>query len=134
MRSYSKGSDEQISQHFRAYEFDCKCLICTKTIIDDDLLDLLDVLRDELGFPIIVTSGYRCDAYQRQLTDVGYETSSGRSEHQEGRAADIKTGHHSGEELEKAARKVGFKTVGRGSVFIHVDLRADKVRAWKYSY
>lgn len=134
MNTNKKGSDQFASAHFRSSEFDCPCLECKETLIDDELLLRLDMLREYLGFPIKVTSGYRCEHYQLKLKEEGYETAAGVSQHTLGYAADIKTGHHNGIELEIAARRCGFKAVGVGEHWIHVDLRWDRDRRWIYSY
>jgi uncharacterized protein YcbK (DUF882 family) len=133
MKTYPKGSNEQLCAGFKAYEFDCPCDYCKETPIDDELVLRLQELRELLGFPIKITSGYRCERYQNELKARGYETAKGISQHQLGKAADIKTGHHTGKELEAAARKVGFLAVGVGKEFIHVDLRPEH-HSWAYSY
>ena len=89
-------------------------------------------LRNELGAQIHVTSGFRCKGKQADLSAAGYETAQ-NSLHLLGMAADIRTGKHSGVEIESAARKVGFKAVGVAATWIHVDVRQDKERRWFYS-
>lgn len=131
--NYPKGSEERLSSGFKAYEMDCPCSRCHETPIDDELILRLQELRELLGFPVKITSGYRCEAHQADLREQGCETAVGISQHQLGKAADIKTGHHTGIELEIAARKVGFVAVGVGKEFIHVDTRPNH-RAWVYSY
>lgn len=120
------------SLHFRAAEFDCKCTDCKETLIDTELIDKLEAMRGILRSFLKITSGYRCSSYQEQLRLRGYETSVGPSQHQLGKAADITNGVSMGFELEEAARKAGFKSVGVGKDFIHVDLRPE-VRRWKYT-
>lgn len=135
MITFKKGSDEQVSKDFQAREFDCPCHECLETPVEMKLIDMLQSLRDEIGFPVKITSGYRCAAYQEDLKRRGYETAKGISQHQLGAAVDIKTGHHTGEELEKFARQVGFMAVGVGKHWAHIDLRSDKPnRRWLYSY
>lgn len=129
-----KGSATQVSKYFKSYEFDCPCSNCSQTFIDEDLLLRLDDIREESGFPLKITSGYRCDHHQAQLKEQGFETAKGRSQHQDGKAADILNGHHTGRELEVFARKAGFKAVGVGNRFVHVDTRSDRDRSWTYSY
>jgi uncharacterized protein YcbK (DUF882 family) len=131
-RSHLKNSCEFISKNFQAFEFDCPCKRCKETIIDYDLPALVQKIRDACNCPVQITSGYRCGKYQDQLRAEGLETSTGISQHEKGRAADIWTGKHSGEELEKIARRIGFRAVGVGKAFIHVDLRDDKDRRWTY--
>ncbi len=91
-------------------------------------------MREALRKPLAITSGYRCHAYQQELKARGYETAVGVSQHELGRAADLVCPDLTGEELARTARACGFKAVGTGRKFIHVDLRADKERAWNYSY
>lgn len=128
---FPKGSDGQISKHFRSREFDCPCDRCSHTFVDSDFLRSLDALRDELGCEIKITSGYRCDYKQEQLREAGYETAKGVSTHTQGIAADLMTGTHAGIVLEAAARKVGITSVGVGSNWVHVDKRLGE-RRWEY--
>jgi uncharacterized protein YcbK (DUF882 family) len=132
--SFSKGSAEKLSDHFVASEFDCPCGVCSVTFIEPALVEKLELLRAKLGCPIDIDrgGGYRCDFHQRELSERGIETAKGRSQHQDGRAADISTGDHSGMELERAARAVGFRAVGVAKRWIHVDLRDDRDRHWGY--
>lgn len=133
IRRYPKGSREKISDHFRVREFDCRCKSpeCKETLIDLELVELLERVREDLNFPIGVTSGYRCDSYHEELGKQGRQTAK-NSTHCKGQAADIWTGKHTGLELEVAARKAGFLAVGVASVWAHVDTRRDKVRSWRY--
>ncbi len=131
---YTKGSSARVGRHFKAHEFDCPCTHCEGTSIDPELVKLLDKLRDALRSPIQITSAYRCDWYQSDLKRRGYETAKGLSTHQMGQAADLLSGSLTGAELEAAARKVGFRAVGVGKKFVHVDMRSDKDRRWKYTY
>jgi uncharacterized protein YcbK (DUF882 family) len=90
----------------------------------------LQVLRDAVGSPIKVTSGYRCAVYQRMLKERGYETAAGPSTHEEGRAADIVV---TGDKARfKWFLEMLFKAIGDGGDWVHVDLRREKVRRWGY--
>lgn len=137
MKTFQKGSKEMASRHFMACEFDCPCtdIACTTTMLDEQLLDQADAMRDELGCPMEITSGNRCAFYQAQLKSRGYETAVGISQHQLGKAFDCKTATHTGDALEQVARRHGFQSVGVGKRFIHADMRMDKPgRRWTYSY
>lgn len=133
--SYRKGVDTQVGKYFLAKEFDCPCDHCFETKIDPELVKLLDKLREKIG-PLRIGPGrgYRCDRYQMNLKMRGFETAKGISTHQYGQAADVSSGKHTGEELAEAARAVGFRAVGVGHYFVHVDMRSDKDRAWRYRY
>lgn len=135
VNTYQKGSNAILSTHFKSSEFDCKCPQCTETKIDSDLITLLEKIRENTG-PLKITSGYRCSHYQTELRLRGYETAVGVSQHELGRAADV-TGEdteYSGAQLEQLARNAGFKAVGVGRSWVHVDLRNEKERRWTYSY
>jgi hypothetical protein len=132
--AFLKGNTDHVSSHFLGKEFDCPCSVCTMTFVHEELLEKLEKLREKLGCSITIdkSGGYRCDYHQRELREKGFETAQGRSQHQDGRAADISTGRHSGLALEHAARAIGFKAVGVGTNWIHVDLRADRNYFWGY--
>jgi uncharacterized protein YcbK (DUF882 family) len=129
---FKKGLDKAIGEHFLAREFDCPCEHCDYTLIDEKLVRRLDLLRKALGVAIQITSAFRCDHYQAALAKRGYETAKGLSTHQLGKAVDICVKGYSGVSLEKPARAVGFRAVGVGSNFVHLDTRSDKDRAWTY--
>lgn len=97
-------------------------------------------------FAIHINEGFRCELRQQQLRNAKnedgtpkYHTSEGISTHQTGMAADIKTMYHSGAELDTVAARVGFRSIGVGKRFIHVDTRGlgqpnEKPRKWFYLY
>ncbi|MGI3212841.1 YcbK family protein [Roseovarius tibetensis] len=89
-----------------------------------EALDTLQALRDRLGKPLIVNSGYRSPEHNRA---VGGAT---RSKHMDGTAFDISMANHDPEAFERAAREVGFLGFGTypRSNFIHVDL--GPARSW----
>lgn len=130
--AYARSSEHLIGKYFKCREFDCPCVYCDTTLIHEDLVKGLDKMREMLSRPIYITSGYRCDRYQHNLRVRGYETARGISTHQLGYAADISTGEDTGLYLEEIARKCGFRAVGVGPKWVHVDTRSDKDRAWSY--
>lgn len=108
---------------FKYDEFDCSH--CGKNWTDKLLIDKLDALRAELGMPIKITSGYRCEEHNQTIGGVKY------SQHVLGKAADIAS--QDLDKLYELAQKY-FKAVGDGrhKGFIHVDLRSEKIRRWTY--
>ena len=75
-----------LSKHFSRDEMSCKCG-CGLCNASDPLIHLLEEIREELGnTPIYVTSGTRCERWNR--IQKGVEN----SQHLYGRAADIKHG------------------------------------------
>lgn len=132
-KTYPVNIETIISPYFRASEFKCRCTQCLFILIDDNLLALLNKMRDSLGKPIHINSGYRCPSYQVEMKLKGYETAPvPPSQHELGCAADIMCGDMPGGELEKVARAAGFKAVGVGHNWVHVDTRSDKDRRWEY--
>jgi uncharacterized protein YcbK (DUF882 family) len=131
-KRYPKNSHELLTPHFFAFEFDCPCdrPDCDFTLIDEDLPPKVELMREFVGCALRITSGYRCDGHQEDLKEEGFETAK-KSEHPKGRAVDLWTGKHSGDELAAAARKAGFKAVGIGGTFVHADLRPE-FHEWRY--
>lgn len=91
----------------------------------------MELVRAEYGMPITVTSAFRCGKYQAQLRGSlppGH-TAVGPSTHEYGNALDVQ-----GPDMPKLLNILEkyFMAIGVASTFFHVDLRADKVRRWKY--
>lgn len=131
IRSFPKGQSHKLSENFKSTEFDCPCPNCTVTLIDEELIQGLQRMRNALKEPIVITSGYRCKSYHDDLEKRGYETAK-RSMHLFGRAADLKCSDLLGAELEACARGCGFLAVGVGKTWIHVDTRGAPERRWFY--
>lgn len=134
INTYKKGSNVRISLHFSSNEFDCPCSNCLSTLVDSELIQKLEAIREKIKTALKINSGYRCANYQTELRLRGYETSAGPSQHELGRAADIMSSDagYSGP-LEPLAIEAGFLAIGVGHGWVHVDLRADKVRRWTYT-
>lgn len=79
------GKDKQVSKHFMAHEFYCKCGCGESFCLDRELINKLELLHDILDCKaIIVTSGYRCGNHDK---NVG---GSGTGQHTKGTAVDVK--------------------------------------------
>ncbi len=48
-------------KNFKLEEFNCKH--CGKNEIEHELIDKLQLLREDMGFPFIISSGYRCSEH-----------------------------------------------------------------------
>lgn len=106
----------KLSEHFEANEFVCKCG-CGKSIADKELVTKLEKLRELLGKPIYITSGYRCPKHS--VSVGGYATDA----HTVGIAADIQISGYTVEDIAEAAEKVGFSGIGLMNNAVHVDVR-----------
>lgn len=111
----------QISKNFKLKEFECKDG-SQLVKIDSQLLYKLQALRDLIGKPIIINSGYRTKEYNKRVGG------SPNSQHLKGKAADIKVKGIKPADLAKKAEKVGFDGIGIYKTFIHVDTRGYKAR------
>lgn len=115
-------NDFKLTKDFNLKEFQCAC--CGQVKIDSNLVFLLQVLRDWISRPIIITSGYRCPKHNRE---VGGESNS---YHLQGLAVDI-TGSFDIEKISELAREIGFRGIGiyKKKRFLHLDLGTP--RTWE---
>lgn len=128
IKTYSKGNATKLTRSFRAREFDCHgkgC--CSRTKIDDKLLEILQNIRDHFGKPITITSGYRCPKHNADKTVGGAKN----SKHLYGMAADIKVDGVAPAEVAKYAESIGIKGIGlyetaKDGFFVHIDTRTEK--------
>lgn len=107
-------------KYFTDAEFTCKhCGCLLKGGMNTVLLEKLDQLRERVGAPIILTSGYRCPVHNANVGGVP------NSQHVLGNAADIICDAVSVNELADLAAEIGFDGIGRyyNSCFVHVDCR-----------
>ena len=75
-------STRQISPHFHRDEFRCPCG-CGGDTADAELVEVLEIVRERFDTFVTVTSGYRCEAYNRKIGGAA------TSFHMKGQAADI---------------------------------------------
>ena len=72
IRNYEYGDTTQITQHFNAKEFRCKCGKEHEFSVSDDLVQKLEQLYAALNCSkIIVTSGFRCSAHDKAVKGSG---------------------------------------------------------------
>lgn len=82
-----KGQRTELALYLHQDEFDCKCSFsdCKITVFSREIGISFRLLRSKFGFPVLVTSGYRCPRYNQSLPG-----SSLTSFHQVGCAIDLK--------------------------------------------
>ena len=118
--------NDKISEHFKMNEACCRCG-CQKVIINGKLVTMLEKARLLACVPFKINSWCRCKAYNDSLPD-----SVPDSAHLEGLAVDISTDTNRAVIL-KSLRLAGFKRIGKGSRFIHVDIDDGKPEGeWVY--
>ena len=101
--------------YFKPEEFACPC--CGELKIDDGLVTLLEYIRVKMNTPIRITSGYRCEEYNKKIGGVE------NSAHTEGLAVDIAV-HNSNYRLNLLYYifQYEFSRIGIGKSFIHIDM------------
>lgn len=93
------------------------------------LCEAAEFIREQCGFPLIVNSGFRTEAYNRQIGGAR------NSQHVQGRALDLNPGKRGSlkvlQEAAKRAREVGLITgIGFYADFVHVDTREGAPATW----
>jgi len=114
---------------FKREEFVCKCG-CGLEIMRPSFIEFLDEMRAKMGFPIVITSGFRCKKNNKK--HGGKPTSS----HLFGDAADIRCLHS----LTRAKIiKFAFDNserirIGIANTFLHIDQSPElpEPRIWIY--
>jgi subtilisin family serine protease len=101
--------------------------------IDPELVRCLQKLRDHVGRPVRITSGYRPYLYNVDLYANRYKKRPTLSRHSSGQAADVNIADMSGMEIAKAAIDACGTEIGVGidSSYAHVDVRGKWAR-WTY--
>lgn len=113
----SKG---QITEHFNIKEFRCRGQFCCdgSSAINFGLVFRLEYLREALGVPLVITSGFRCEKHNRECGG------SPGSYHRIGLAADIqKPEKFTVELMWSIARDLDALTVIKYEWGIHCDMR-----------
>jgi hypothetical protein len=110
--------------HFTAHELACKCAKhCGGEYWHEPaFLDGLEALRAQMG-PLRVNSGHRCALHNAAIGGAPL------SQHK-AIAADISLSGHDPVDLAVGAVAVGFKGIGFGRTFLHVDARV-RPPGWK---
>lgn len=104
--------------YFSEDELRCKCG-CGEYFFDEQVLDLLNSIRSDCGFPLPISSGYRCldHPIERHKGHIG--------SHTKGLAADIAVSYEKAHRVLEVALAHGCPRVGvnqRGEDrFIHLD-------------
>jgi uncharacterized protein YcbK (DUF882 family) len=120
-------NDLQLTKNFKLSEFMCNDG-SQELMLDMNLVNKLQLMREKLGKPIVVVSAYRNSVYNAKVGGAP------KSQHVNGKAADIKVNGISPLDIAFVAESVGFKGIGvythDGNSFTHVDTRETK-SYWK---
>lgn len=116
-------ANENVGKYFKVKEFACKDG-SPIVFIDDYLCTILDILRNKLGKPVIITSGYRTPEWNAKCEGAKY------SYHMRGMAADIRVNGTSAKELANKLDKIVPDECGIivYKSWVHFDVRKAKYR------
>lgn len=113
-------------KYFKREDFDCS--ESGENRMEDEFIKKLDNLRAVLGWPMIVTSGYRDPSHSAEIIKP-----NGGGYHTKGIASDIKvTGGKQRYEIIRHALALGFTGVGAAKTFVHLDIREETAMLWTY--
>jgi len=133
-RFRSTASQPSGWRYFTRAEFACRH--CGRNLIADEFVTLLDELRHQAGFPLTVSSGYRCPVYNNQVSTTGYD-----GPHTTGHAADLTLSRHRAWDVLRFAPDLGFTGIGvqqkGGGRYLHLDTltepgHAPRPTVWSY--
>lgn len=110
-----------MKNYFTEEELSCSC--CGKNLFDEAALAKFNAIREECGFPLPVTSAYRCVEHPIEARKI--EQGRPRGAHTYGKALDLAvTGERALKLIEVSlrhgAKRIGVNQKGSGQ-FIHVD-------------
>jgi len=130
------------TKNFKVSEFACKCG-CGKADIDQRVMDMAQVIRDELGVPVQVNSGCRCEKHNTRVGGAkktyypdGRLKSKG-SNHMYGLAADLSCSKGASVMFETVKKLYGEGKLPdldyciRYKTFIHIDCGGKRNNRWK---
>lgn len=121
----------QLTKNFSLAEFACKDGTPVPAVLManvEQLAEQLQILRDYLGEPIHINSGYRTPAYNKRIGGAR------NSQHLLAKAADITTKSKTPKQLSAIIEKLiaqkilRFGGMGVYPGFVHVDVRKNKAR------
>ena len=119
-----------MKSYFTDAELSCSC--CGEYHFAPEFLYMLNVIREECGFPLPVTSGYRCDKHPVEASKER------KGAHNRGLAVDIGVRGERAHRLLEVALKHGVPRIGvnqRGdSRFIHLDIDSSLQTPTIWSY
>lgn len=128
IKTYVSSDSTQLSEHFNAQEFRCKCGQAHDFQVSEELVSKLETLYSKLNCSkIIVTSGFRCAAHDKTVGG------SGTGQHTKGTAADICCYGQDGQPISSktvccTAQDIGFTGIANITAayqYTHVDVRSE---------
>lgn len=115
--------NEKITEHFKVREFACKDGTPI-VFVDEYLATILEMARNKINKPIVITSGYRTVRHNQVVAGAKY------SYHTRGMAADIRANGMTPKELANVLDKIVPNSGGIivYNNWVHFDTRNEKYR------
>ena len=126
-----------LTANFSVAEMQCKCG-CETCEMDPEFMDILQNIREDIGKPMKVTSGFRCMAHNQAVSHSGKA-----GPHTTGKAADIQISGHDAFDLIEIAQAHGITGIGldqkgdHNRRYIHLDALENgngRPRPWVWTY
>ena len=117
-------ANENVGKHFKVKEFACRDG-SQVVFIDEYLVSILDILRNQIGKPVHINSGYRTPTRNKAVGGAKY------SYHMRGMAADIRVNGMSAKEIANKLNAIVSPDecgIIVYSAWVHIDTRAKKYR------
>ena len=118
-----------MSKYFKASEFRACTPSCHIDQMDERFMALLDCIREAAGIPLVLNSAYRSRDWEFS------HGRSGNSAHTRGLAVDIRCNTSTNRyRIVAGAIVCGFKRIGIGKTYIHLDVDSSLPQAviWHY--
>ena len=116
-------------KYFTYEEFDSPDVQGSGQLMNEELLNMLDIVRKKYGKSIVINSGYRTAKHNAKVGGTP------ESSHTKGLAVDIACNNSTDRfKLEGILREVGFKRIGIAKTFIHADIDKDKAQNVLWTY
>lgn len=120
------------TKNFKVTEFSCKCG-CGFNSIDQRIINMAQTIRDELGVPVRINSGCRCDKHNKNVGGVK------GSKHTKGLAADLSCSL-GGQKIYLAVQKLhsegklpdlDYCILYKRKNFVHIDCGGKRKSLWE---
>jgi uncharacterized protein YcbK (DUF882 family) len=116
-------------KYFTYEEFDSPDVQGSGQLMNEELLNMLDVVRKKYGKSIVINSGYRTTKHNAKVGGTP------ASSHTKGLAVDIACNNSTDRfKLASILKEVGFKRIGIAKTFIHADIDKDKAQNVLWTY
>lgn len=122
-------------QNFDRHEFVCKCG-CGAAHMCPTFIGILQFIRERIGHPLVINSGYRCPDHNQSVSSTGSRTGP----HTSGKAADIRVSGEAAYHLVRLAVRqqvtgIGIHQTGpHARRYIHLDTLTGPTRPTIWSY